>query len=82
LLFNKKIIHLKLCVFGFSLPPVNVEWTVIQYPLKLIHPSCKPIYSHAAFVMRYANNGQVIAVAPMRLKIFFKLIINIGGSYR
>jgi hypothetical protein len=58
---GKKIIHLKLCVFAFSLPPVNVEWTVIQYPLKLIHPSCKPIYSHAAFVMRYANNGQVIA---------------------
>ena len=73
---GKKIIHLKLCVFAFSLPPVNVEWTVIQYPLKLIHPSCKPVYSHAAFVMRYANNGQVIAVAanqenPMHTGVLF-----------
>ncbi|XP_052090443.1 uncharacterized protein LOC127727068 isoform X2 [Mytilus californianus] len=59
-----------------SLPPVNVEWTVIHYPLKLIHPSCKPVYRHGAFITKYADNGQVIAVAanqenPMHTGVLF-----------
>lgn len=63
-------------IFYSSLPPVNVEWTVIQYPLKLIHPSCKPVYTQGSFVAKYANNGQVIAVAanqenPLHTGILF-----------
>ncbi|XP_063430132.1 uncharacterized protein LOC134712479 isoform X1 [Mytilus trossulus] len=61
---------------ALSLPPVNVEWTVIHYPLKLIHPSCKPVYRQGAFITKYADNGQVIAVAanqenPMHTGVLF-----------
>ncbi|XP_033730588.1 ciliogenesis and planar polarity effector 1-like, partial [Pecten maximus] len=43
--------------------PFQVEWTVIQYPFKHIHPSYEPIQSRGAYVNCYANNGQVVAVA-------------------
>ncbi|XP_021376995.1 uncharacterized protein LOC110465482 isoform X2 [Mizuhopecten yessoensis] len=49
--------------YSSKVAPFQVEWTVIQYPFKHIHPSYEPIQSKGAYVNCYANNGQVVAVA-------------------
>ncbi|KAL5022909.1 hypothetical protein ScPMuIL_002064 [Solemya velum] len=41
----------------------SIEWSELEYSLASIQPDCQPINSLGSYVMSYATDGQVIAIA-------------------